>query len=194
VVRIIASTLGLFALFAAAVVGMLAAVGTFGGDTSPTSLPGGFETIVEDPDIYSAQTAAIGETVRAGDVSWTVTDARRETELRKYTFPRTTTHGHFVVVSFTVENTSEQPVTLTEDAVFLLDEERRKYPARAYLNSPYVEPEKDILFTERSLLKPGETREGRVNFAVEPGASGFKIQLGDTDPTVDEERFVDLGF
>jgi hypothetical protein len=192
--RAAAGALGLFALFAAAVVGMLASVWGLGADT-PAELPGGFETVVPEEATQAEQTvASIGETVRAGDVSWTLTDARRESELRKYTFPRTTTHGHFVVLTFTVENTSEDPVTITEDAVFLLDEEGRKYPARAYLNSPYVEPEKDLLFTERGLLEPGATREGKVNFAVEPGASGFKAQLGDTDPTSDEERFVDLGF
>ncbi len=185
--RAFAGVLGILALLAAAVVGTLASVLPVGTDT-PAELPGGFETVLPEEALQIQRPpASVGETVRAGDVSWSVTDARLQRELRKYTYPRTTEHGHFVVVSFTVENVSEEPVTLTEDAVFLLDDERRKYPARAYLNSPYVPPEKDVLFTEHGLLEPGEKKEGRVNFAIEPGASGFLLRLGDTDP-----RFVEL--
>lgn len=193
--RIVASALGLLALFAAAVVGMLASVGTLGEDTAAESLPGDFETVMEEEAVRGERTAApVGETVPAGDVAWTITDARRTTQLRTYTLPRTTRDGHFVVLRFTVENTTEETVTLPEDAIFLLDEKGRKYLAHAYLNSPYVPPEKDLLFTERSLLEPGESREGRVNFAVTADASGLKARLGDTDPTVDDDRFVSLGF
>ncbi len=85
------------------------------------------------------------------------------------TFPPTTLRGNFLIVTFSVENTSEGPVTLTEDSMALLD--------------------------------PGEKREGRVNFdlsvpiGADPSAdlSGFRLELGDGDPTVEEEELIDPG-
>lgn len=190
--RATASTLGLLALIAAAVVGMLASVGVF-GEKAPASLRSG--ACEADALKQAERTAAgVGEAVRTGDVSWTVTDARRTTELHKRMPPPETKHGNFVVVSFTVENVSEQPVTLTEESAILFDQEGRKCPAHAWLNSGILEPEKNILFNERSLLDPGETEEGRVNFLVQEDSSGFKVLFGDTDPTADEERYVDLSF
>src|SRR5215203_599730 len=58
--------------------------------------------------------ASIGETVTAEDVSWAVTNASRENELRTYTFPPKSVPGSYVSIDFTVENVSDEPVTLTE--------------------------------------------------------------------------------
>ena len=51
----------------------------------------------------------------------------------------------------------------------------------------------NILFNERGLLEPGVSREGRVNLELPVGASASVAQLGDTDPTVEEEEYIDLG-
>jgi hypothetical protein len=63
-------------------------------------------------------------------------------------------------------------------------------------------PRYAILFNERRLLDPGEKREGRVVFDLggvpfevgfTAGLSGFRLRLGDGDPTVQGEKYVDLG-
>ena len=195
--RAAAGVLGLVALFVAAVVGMLAATGILGGNVPASSASGGPRPRpVEQVEQVKQTAAKIGETATAGNLSWTVTDAYRTNELRKATPPPETVYGDFVVVTFTVKNTSEEPVTLGEDSVALIDGDGRKFPAYPFYNSPYMEPEKAILFNEKSLLHPGETEEGRVNFRLAEGnaASNFKVQLGDADPTVNEEKYVDLGF
>jgi hypothetical protein len=195
VMRTVASGLGLVALGVAMVVGLLAAFGAFGGK-APQKGPSAVasEDTTETTSQQAEQAAAVGQTVTAGDVSWTVIDTVQETELRTYTFPPKDVFGSYVTMDFTVENVSEEPVTLTGDTVTLFDEAGIEYQPEPDRNSTFVEPEKNILFNERSLLEPGDTREGRVNFEVLPGSSGYRVLLRDTDPTVSEGEYVDLGF
>ena len=55
---------------------------------------------------------------------------------------------------------------------------------------------------DSSILDPGEDKEGKVNFdlrvpfGANPSAdlSGFRLRLGDGDPTKKEEKYVDLSF
>lgn len=193
-VRTILSGLGLIALGAAIVIGMLASFGAFGSKAAQESAAVGLEATVETTNQQAERAAKLGETVTAGDVSWTVTDAVEETELRTYTFPPKSVPGSYVSMDFTVENVSEEPVTLTGDAMTLLDASGIEYQPEPDRNSTFVRPELNILFNEHSLLEPGEKREGRVNFEVLPRASGFVVLLGDTDPTTSEGEYVDLGF
>lgn len=193
-IRTVASWLGLVALGAAIVIGMLASFGAFGSKAEQESAAVGLEATVETTNQQAEQAAALGQTVTAGDVSWTVTDATEETELHTYTFPPKSVPGSYVTMDFTVENVSEEPVTLTGDTVTLLDASGIEYQPEPDRNSTFVRPELNILFNEHSLLEPGETKEGRVNFEVLPRASGFVVLLGDTDPTVSEGEYVDLGF
>lgn len=190
--RTAAGALGLVALLAAMVVGMLATFGAF-GEKAPiaSTLPGMEAETTQQQAEQSA--AAIGETVTAGDVSWTVTDAFTEPELSTYTFPPRTTPGNYVSLIFTVENISEEPVTLNEDSITLFDQTGTEYLPEPDRNSTYVEPEKNLLFDETSLIEPGTTKEGRVNFGVLENSSGFTARLGDTDPTTSEEEDVNLG-
>lgn len=192
--RIIASGLGLVAIGAAIVVGMLASFGAFGSKAAQESAAVDLEATVETTNPQAEQAAALGQTVTAGDVSWTVTDATEETELRTYTFPPKAVSGSYVSMDFTVENVSEEPVTLTGDTVTLFDASGIEYQPEPDRNSTFVRPELNILFNEHSLVEPGETKEGRVNFEVLPRASGFVVLLGDTDPTMSEGEYVDLGF
>ena len=191
--RAAASALGILAMIAAIVVGALAAAGVF-SDAATSSRTSGPQPAAAETNRAELTTSVARKSVTAGDVSWTVTGARRTSELHKDTPPPKTETGSFVVMTFTVENVSGEPVTLSEESVALIDEEGHKFLAHAFLNSGYLDPEKNILFNERSLLEPGVTREGKVNFAVSADTSGFKAQLGDADPTVNEERYVDLGF
>jgi hypothetical protein len=194
VVRTIASGLGLVALGVAIVIGMLASFGAFGSKAEQESAAVGLEATVETTNLQAESAAALGQIVTAGDISWTVTDVTEETELRTYTFPPKSVPGSYVILDFTVENVSEESVTLIGDTMSLIDASGIDYQPEPDRNSTFVRPELNILFNEHSLLEPGETKEGRVNFEVLPRASGFVVLLGDTDPTTSEDEYVDLGF
>lgn len=190
-----AGTLGIVGLFAAIVLGMLATFGAFGPTQAPVGhISAGQEATTEVTNQRAGQAVSIGETVRAGDLSWTVTDAYPKDEVSKYTFPPGTVPGSFVGLEFTVENVSDRPVTLADDTIVLYDAAGTEYLPPPDRNSTYVLPEYNILFNELGLLQPGETREGKVNFEVLTNAEGFVARLGDTDPTASEEKYVNLGF
>ena len=187
--------LGLIALGAAIVVGTFAAFtksepGTF---SSPVISLDAMPNEVR-PSALTAETASIEEPVTTGDVSWTITDANKVHEVSKYTFPPATEPGDFVTLTFEVENVSEEPVTLAEEELTLVDSEGRVYRAEPDINDAFVEHEKNVLFGEASLLEPGQKKEGKANFQVLPEASGFRAHLGDTDPTTSEGEYVDLEF
>ncbi len=189
--RTTVSALGLVALLAAMVVGMFATFGFLGEKAPITStLPGLEAEATQQQDEQSG--VAIGETVTAEGISWTVTDAFKETELRTYTFPPRTTPGNYVSLMFTVENISEEPITLNEDSIALFDQAGIEYLPEADRNSTYVEPEMNLLFEESGLIEPGVTKEGKVNFSVLENSSGFTARLGDTDPNTSEEEDVNL--
>lgn len=187
-----------FAMFGLFVLFIVMAVGGYGAFVSKQppnyGIVAGLEAAGETTNQQAGQTAGIGETVVAGDVSWVVSDASRETELHSYTFPPHSVPGNYVSVDFTVENISDRPVTLTGDTISLFDAEGNEFRPEPDRNSTFVRPELNILFNEHSLIQPGESKEGRVNFGVLPNSSGLRALLGDTDPSVSEGRYVDLGF
>lgn len=190
-----AGALGIFGLFAAIILGMLATFGVFGPKAPvQTSIAADREATVETTGQRAEQAASVGETVTAGDLSWTVTAARQRGEISKYTYPPETTPGDYVHLEFTVENVSGGPVTLTGETLRVYDAAGTEYLPEPDRNSSYVKHEYNILFNELGLLQPGEKREGRVNVEVSPGAGGFVVELGDADPTASEERYVKLGF
>jgi hypothetical protein len=190
-----ASLLGIIGLFAAIALGMLATFGFFGPKAPVgSSVPAEQAATTEAMNRLAEQAVPVGETVRAGGLSWTVTDAYPKDEVSKYTFPPETIRDSFVRLDFTVENVSDRPITLTDETIALYDAAGTGYLPEADRNSSFVLPRYNILFNELGLLKPGETREGKVNFGVLPAAEGFVARLGDTDPTVREEKYVDLGF
>ena len=193
--RIAAGVLGIIGLFAAIALGMLATFGFF-GPKAPVgaNVSAGQQAATEATNPRAERAASVGETVRAGDVSWTVTDAYPKDEVSKYTFPPETIRDSFVRLDFTVKNVSDRPVTLTDETISLYDAAGTEYLPEADRNSSFVQPRYNILFNELGLLEPGEAREGKVNFGVLPDAEGFVARLGDTDPTVREEKYVDLGF
>src|SRR5215218_4969585 len=184
--------LGLVTLF------IVMAVGGYGAFVNKQ--PAGYGTVADQEDMGEAtnqkagQAASVGEAVTAGELSWTVTNASRENELRTYTFPTKSVPGSYVSLDFTVENVSDEPVTLTGDTIALFDAEGNEFRPEPDRNSTFIEPELNILFNEKSLIEPGATKEGRANFGVLPNSSGFRALLGDTDPNASEARYVNLGF
>ena len=195
--------LGLLSLIAAIVIGSLAAIGVLSNAATSSRVGAPGNSAAQEEAARTGPTGRVlNESVSTGKLEWTVHEVSRRSELHAYTYPPTTLRGDFLVVSFTVKNTSEGPVTLTEGSIALVDENGLEGHPAASVNSEYVDPEKAILFNERGLLEPGEEEEGRVNFdlavpfGVEPSAdlSGFRLQLGDGDPTVSEGKRLDLGF
>ena len=190
-----AGVVGIIGLVAAIALGMIANFGFF-GPKAPVgaSVSAEQEARSEVTNRRAEQAASVGETVKAGDLSWTVTDAYPKDAVSKYTFPPETIRDSFVRLNFTVENVSDRPVTLTDETIILYDAAGTEYLPEADRNSSFVLTKYNILFNELGLLQPGETREGKVNFGVLPDAEGFIARLGDTDPTVREEKYVELGF
>src|SRR5215217_5561702 len=132
-IRNVGSTLGLLVMGALIVVGMLAAFGAIGNKVPQSPQVEASETTTEQVSQLEQDATPLGEAVTAGDVSWTVTDARRVTELHKATPPPKPWPGNFVVVTFTVENVSEEPVTLVPGEMVIIDNEGRRFPAEAAL-------------------------------------------------------------
>jgi hypothetical protein len=193
--RTAAGALGIVGLFAAIALGMLAAFGVF-GPKAPVGarIATGQEATAGATNRLAEKAAPIGKTVTAGDLSWTVTAAHPTDKVSKYTFPPETDRGSYVHLDFVVKNVSDRPVTLSDETIALYDAAGTKYLPPADRNSAYVPDEYNILFNELGLLQPGETKKGQVNFFVLPNATGFVARLGDEDPSVNKEKYVNLGF
>jgi len=141
-----------------------------------------------------AQQAAvdIGQPVHVGEVTWTVTNARQVSEIREKGFGQfgETKRGNFVIVEFTFTNNSSEAVTLDSASLSLIDSSGNKSEVDPDYSS-YVPANKEI-FLEN--VNPDVRRPGEVVFTVASGASGFKLQVGDTNPFSGKNGYVDLGF
>jgi hypothetical protein len=134
----------------------------------------------------------IGQPVHVGEVTWTVTNARQVSEIREKGFGQfgETKRGNFVIVDFNFTNNSSEAVTLDSASLSLIDSSGNKSEVDPDYFS-YVPTNKQI-FLEN--VNPDVTRPGEVIFTVASGASGFKLQVGDTIPFTDKNGYVDLGF
>src|SRR5215208_4320380 len=141
-----------------------------------------------------AQRAAvdIGQPVHVGEVTWTVTNARQVSEIREKGFGQfgETKRGNFVIVEFTFTNNSSEAVTLDSASLSLIDSSGNESKVDPDYSS-YVPANKEI-FLEN--VNPDVRRPGEVVFTVASGASGFKLQVGDTNPFSGKNGYVDLGF
>ena len=199
--RSVAGALGLLLLVAAIVVGTLAVTGVLGGAARSYLVGGSEAKAVPSTARFEPKSEHIDETLTAGDLTWTVETALQTPEIHGFALPPDPLRGNLLVVTFTVKNSSDGPVTLTPESLVLVNKEGLKSPPAASDNSEYVVPEYAILFNERRLLDPGEEEEGKVIYDLEvpfgagPAAdlSGFRLRLGDGDPTTGEGKYVDLG-
>ena len=174
------------------VVLLVALVAVFGGGGTETagSDPGGPTAPEEpgEPEADSPPTAAVGEAVTVGDVSWQVTNARQATQLTsEFQEPK---QGNFVVVDFLFTNNASEAVTLDSESLALKDGEGRTFETDNETFG-YIDPSKDIFLDQ---VNPGVSQEGEVIFTVAPGASDFTLEVGDTQMFSDESGYVDLGF
>lgn len=131
------------------------------------ALSGGGEE--EEPVIYQP-----GEEVEAGNLTWTITEARRVNTLTSVSGFGDPKQGDFVVVDFEIRNTSNSAQTVTSNSIKLLDSEgNESQPDTDTLD--YIEADKQLLMEQ---INPGVTQEGEVIFSVAPEASGFQLALG----------------
>jgi hypothetical protein len=102
---------------------------------------------------------SIGQPVRVGDVSWTVTNASQASEIRQRGFGQfgETKRGNFVIVDFNFTNNSSEAVTLDSATVALMDSGGNKSEADPDTFG-YNPANKDI-FLEN--VNPGVTRQDR---------------------------------
>src|SRR5215203_4127892 len=80
-----AGMVGVLALLTAFVVGGLAATGVLSDAATSTGI-GGSETEAEIPS-GERTTVSIEESVEAGELSWTISEARQTGEIHSYTYP-----------------------------------------------------------------------------------------------------------
>lgn len=162
-------------------VGCLAVVGGLGG--------GGGSGSGSSED--RRPTANIGEPLRVGQVTWTVTSARQATQLEQKGFGQfgDTKQGNFVIVDFTFENNSKKSITLDPVSLTLIDGKGRKSKPDEDTFG-YVPSSKEIIYEQ---VNPGVMREGEVIFTVAPGASSFRLQAGDAVMFTDKSGSVNFG-
>lgn len=199
-VKNIFGTLGLLALIAAIAIGSLAALGII-SDAPAQFGVGKSEAEIKQASARVDQTSkTFDKFLEAGDLTWEIGKVSRVAKLKTYNYPPSTIHGNFLVVTFSVTNTSNVPITLGDHSIVLKDTTGLMDRPAASVNSGFVVPRKNILFNRESLLKPGQKKEGTVNFdlsvpfGTDPKADlkGFSLELDDGDPTVKKEKELEL--
>ena len=132
-------------------------------------------------------TASIGEPVQAGKVQWTVTNAYRTNQLTG-NFGQPPKQGNFIIADFIFKNNDDQPVTLDNDSLSLVDSQGRSSNADPDVFE-YIPQEKRIFLSQ---VNPGVSKYGEAIFSVAPDASGFNLVAGDTNPFTSNDGYVDL--
>ena len=132
-------------------------------------------------------TASIGESVQAGKVQWTVTNAYRTNQLQG-NFGQQPKQGNFVVVDFTFKNNDDKPVTLATNSLSLIDSQGRSSNAAPDVFE-YISRDKQIFLEQ---VNPGVTQDGEAIFSVAPEAGGFNLEVGDTNPFTSNDAYIDL--
>ena len=130
----------------------------------------------------------MGQPVTVGDASWTVTSAQPRSQLNsRYADSK---QGNFVVVDFTFTNNGTEAKTLHSTALKLLDSNQREFDPDTDTFG-YIPNDRDIFLEQ---VNPGLTEEGQVIFSVAPDATGFRLEVSDTNWFKTGKAYVDLGF
>ncbi len=133
-------------------------------------------------------TVSTGQRVEVGDASWVATSAQSRTQLTsRFLDPK---QGNFVVVDFDFTNNGSESKTLHQNALKLLDRDGREFDADTDTFG-YIPNEKNMFLDQ---VNPGVTKSGQVIFTVAPDASGFRLELSDTNLFKSGKAYVDLGF
>lgn len=135
-----------------------------GGDGGNDSSSGGGE---QQPP------AAVGESLKIGETSWTATEATKQQQLSSSLGE--TKQGNFVVVNFQFTNNGSESVTLDSAMMTLIDGQGREFDVDTD-SLGFVPPDKDIFLNQ---VNPGVTEEGQVIFTTAPDAQDFTLQVSE---------------
>jgi hypothetical protein len=120
------------------------------------------------------ETASIGEEVSVGDVSYTVTDAERVSQLEDpYGLDKPLT-GNFVLVSFTFTNNGSDPATVSDIGMYLYDDEGNRYETDG--NAALYLPEDTNMFM-LDRVNPGVSQEVQTLYEIPPDAPGLELEV-----------------
>lgn len=162
--------------------GCLAALSSGGGDSGE----GGGNSEDLSYDEASKRAVPVGETVKAGEVAWTVSSVQQSTELKALGERK---QGDFVIVDVTFINNGKEPVPLDSASLALRDDQDRTHETDPDA-SLYVPTNQDLFLNQ---VNPGVSKQGRVIFTVAPDAKGLILEAGDTDMFGGESAYVNLG-
>jgi Domain of unknown function (DUF4352) len=166
-------------------IGCFALLGGTGEETG-SGAEGGGGVNEKNRDALRAEAAKVGDTVKVGDVAWTVTDVNQETKLRSFGDRK---KGNFVIVDLTFANNGNKPITIDTASLAIPDEQGRTHETNP--DASYYVPTRLDIFLEQ--VNPGVTQKGRVFFSIAPDASGLILRAGDGVAFTEENGYVDLG-
>ena len=126
----------------------------------------------------------MGDPVKAGDLTWTVTGATQQAQRIDLGERRS---GNFIVVDLTVRNGGNEAIMIDSGSLAILDDQGRTHEADT---DAYVPPRLDLFLQQ---INPGVTQQARVVFNIAPNATGLILRLGDGDPFTDTNGYVNLG-
>lgn len=172
------------------IVGTIVALGVIGsvaggGDKDkPAPAAGSAPAIVGDapgaapaaPAKPAKQVAGIGTPVRDGKFEFTVTNVESGlTSLGDNPFLAKKAQGQFVVVTMTVQNTSDEPKGVSPDNQELFDSQSRKFTADT---SAGLNLDTDVAFWDE--INPGNTVTLKVVYDMPAGAVPASMELHDS--------------
>ena len=128
--------------------------------------------------------APMGDPVKAGDLTWTVTNAIQQTQRNDLGERRT---GNFIVVDLAVRNNGDEAITVDSASLAILDAQGRVHEADT---DAFVPSGLDLFLKQ---INPGVTEQARVVFKIAPDARGLVLRLGGSDPFTDTNGYVNLG-
>lgn len=128
----------------------------------------------------------VGETVKVGDVAWTVSNVQNSSQLKALGEKK---QGNFVIVDVTFINNGKEPVTLDSASLALRDDQDRTHETDPDA-SFYVPTNQDLFLNQ---VNPGVSKQGRAIFTVAPDAKGLILEAGDTDMFGGDSAYVNLG-
>jgi Domain of unknown function (DUF4352) len=133
----------------------------------------------------------VGDTAKAGKMTWTVTNAYETDKLIDSYDVDPPKRGHFVITEFEFTNGSNEAVTLdAEMHVALKDAKNREFSPSAETTG-YIPMRKDIWLTE---VNPGVTQKGMAIFTTAPDAQDFTFVADDVEMWEEDSAKFDLGF
>jgi hypothetical protein len=134
--------------------------------------------------------AGLGENVDVGDASWYITSAEPTNQLDDRFGVTTPKQGELVVVNFRFTNNGTESTTPTQNDMALLASDGRRFDLDTD-TLRYVPNDKNIFLKQ---VKPKTAEDGEVIFSVSPDASGYKLELSNTNSNTGDEAYVNLGF